>query len=75
MQVIEKKEGDQYKYEVPMKEGVIEYYSEKPIRAEKTEKLLDEIFMIIINKPNGEGNFSYKEYNIRYNKKIEQWIK
>ncbi len=75
MQVIEEKQGEVYKYQVPMEDGFIEYYSEKPIRAEKTEALLDEIFMIIMGRPNGKGEFTHRDYKISYNKKIETWIK
>ena len=74
MLVSETKTENGYLYKVPMEDGVLEYFCEKAIRTEKTEKTLDIIFQKIISRPNGEGELTQDGYTIQYKKQIDLWL-
>ena len=67
------KSGDTYT--IPLVEGTLEYYTDKPIRTKETKKTLDAIFQKLIAKPNGEGKITHEGYIIRYKKDIQLWEK
>lgn len=75
MLVSETKTDNGYLYQVPMEDGVLEYFCEKAIRTENTEKTLDNIFQRIIAQPNGEGQLTQDGYTVQYKKQIDLWLK
>lgn len=75
MLVEEIKTEDGYRYNVPIQDGTIEYFCDKAIRTDNTEKTLDAIFQQITARPNGEGQLTQDGYIISYKKKIDLWLK
>jgi hypothetical protein len=77
MTVAEQKTKDGWKYFVPIKDGKLEYFTDTQIVAvgkKRKEDILDDIFNIIINGAN-KGSFKYLNWEIRYFKKIDRWLK
>ena len=74
MLVSESKTKEGYLYQTPLKDGTLEYLSDKKIETENIKEDLDNIFMILLSKPNGNGEIDYKGYRLKYKKEIKLWL-